>query len=138
MLDTNFGVQPVAMSILYALKAKAEESRTFEDARGVETSPLYNGRERGVCVTVRSHGLRTFCVVFGENRNSDDIFVTTFERKLALNPPTCSDIPEEAYKARKYFKPVDVTIAVEHIQTAIRAFLGAENNVAAYVQGKAG
>jgi hypothetical protein len=122
MIDTNFGVQPVAMSILYALKA--EESYTFGDAR-VETSPLYNGRERGVCVTVHSHGLRTLCVVFGENRTSDDIFVTTFERKLAINPPTCSDIPEEAYKARKHFN--SGKLAVEHIQTTIQAFLGADN-----------
>lgn len=95
----------------------------------IHTAAWYNGRERGVVLFVNGKrkgdkDFRTLAVTFGEHRSSDDIFVDSWESvRIFLNPPIVTDMPEEAYSARKMFKYDEVYAASEHVVGLLREFI---------------
>ena len=42
-------------------------------------------------------------IVFGEQRNSDEMFVDRWKADPTFNPPTLADMPGYAYDDRKHF-----------------------------------
>lgn len=72
----------------------------------IKSFAFYNGRERSIGLEIRLGFLdkNPRIVIFGEHRNSDDIFVDTWQGKDYYNYPTINDMPDSAYDARKYFK----------------------------------
>ena len=76
----------------------------------ITTQPLYNGREKAICIKLEmeyqteSNRIEK-CVGyhFGDNRNSDSIFLTKFTPKSLYGEATMDDITEKDYKNRQYF-----------------------------------
>jgi hypothetical protein len=75
----------------------------------INTAALYNGRERGICLTVHSYrinnpcSLKCFQIFFSEHRSSDNMFVMSWKGTVDTNPPTIKDIPDEAWDSQKFF-----------------------------------
>lgn len=100
--DPSFGVNNKALAI--ALIIDLENIPGISTAHAISWSPFYNGREKGICLAVRKPDSRNYITkywVFGENRNSDEIFLDTFILGIALNPPTVKDMKDEDYRRRK-------------------------------------
>lgn len=64
----------------------------------VRTSPFYNFRSSGICLTVNANFLKeknNLVITFGKADDSDAIVVSSWEMDDIFNPPTSGDIPEE-------------------------------------------
>lgn len=85
------------------------------------THAWYNGRERGISITVATRLKdNTLVITFGENRNSDSIFVDSWEMPFLLNPPSVDNFTEEAYENRKWFEYDKISEAAHFIQNMIQ------------------
>jgi len=113
IIDTNFGISDRTMVIFYILRNKFSYF-DYGKQTHFTFSSLYNCRENGICVSIKSINGCKF-VVFGESRGSDKIFVTTCNYAWAdqLNPPLLSDIAESDYFKRKCFKYNEFNKAAE-------------------------
>lgn len=135
IIDFTFGIHPVAMSIAYMLGDfyydiagehpdvfEPEFVDNFRNSIEFKTSPFYNGRERGICITMNTFSSydKTLHVVFGECRSSDSIFVDKWVGKMTFNNPTVEDFSEEAYNNRKYFNYNQGFNASQHIQELLK------------------
>lgn len=100
MIDLQLDICPVAWSILHLVK---DQSR-FDQHVNITTSAWYNGREKGICLTVFNHKkVKSSIITFGKVKNTDSIFIDSWEINGGLlNPPTVSDFNDEAYSNRKY------------------------------------
>lgn len=123
----TFGLSGVSLAILalmdtFEVGELTKEEKVQIDFRiDIRNSAWYNGREKGVCITV-SDFEKTLIITFGEGRNSDSIFVDTWEIKGGLlNPPTVADFTDEAYENRIYFKYNEIREATRHIETLVIA-----------------
>lgn len=106
--DLALDIHPQAWAVLHLLQSLNVE---IPDDVRIRTSALYNGRERGIVVTVKElcavRGLHAF---FAEGRGSDQILLAVWETDEAdINPP--SKLPEAAWQdvdkhgyGRQYFK----------------------------------
>jgi hypothetical protein len=121
--DLTLGINPVASHILAVLNAGWPSE--MEGVFRVETSAWYNGRERGICLTVTPKERRdVLYITFGECRNSDQIFVDRWTSGALFNPPTVHDHPEErdlAYMNRFYFPQTALLSSVKSIMDTIIA-----------------
>lgn len=127
LFDTDMGIHPQAVAILASLRNAQEEEFTQNDLKPLfncQTSHYHNGREHGVQVvfqkTVSGPAL---VIAFGENRNSDSIFVQVDAIKTNINPPVCGDYFEASYYARRYFDPWDIRKTREYIIRILRDWL---------------
>lgn len=105
--DPHLGINKQARAVLAYLDTEpsfAKYENGFYDI-DISTHAWYNGRERGVSLTISRLGFRGCLVVtFGECRNSDGIFVDAWELPGApYNGPTTEGFTDDAYKARKTF-----------------------------------
>ncbi|MFA6000159.1 MAG: hypothetical protein WC783_04270 [Candidatus Paceibacterota bacterium] len=83
----------------------------------IQTRPWYNGRETGYALLLLGTNR---VITFGENRNSDTIFVDVWLTKMyPFNPPTIDNYTEEDYQNRKFFGAYDFNAAIEHIVESI-------------------
>ena len=119
--DFNFQISPVAWAV-------ARDFQLYHDPddETIDVFPWYNGRERGLCFVVVHPDrapMEALCVCFGENRNSDQIFVDSFIRKgYDLNPPTVHEFTDDAYSKRTSFPPGEYHQASLHIKVLINEF----------------
>ena len=130
MLQINsltHNINIVALSILALLDGEVPIPHDtnwpddYNDQFHIETSTFYNGRENGICLTVKSFRFykESLVIVFGENRNSDSIFVTTWLQNVGFNPPQVCDLTDEAYETRRYFRYDAIYPATNYIQELI-------------------
>lgn len=93
-----------------------------------ERFAFYNGRERWTGLECRVTGkVGSLFVVFGENRNSDDLVVMSWTYDwYQLNPPTLNDVPETAWNRRRYFKARQYEEAALLIENVIKLFANGE------------
>ena len=90
----------------------------------IESDFWYNGRERGISLTMRVGNTEPVLIItFGENRNSDSIFVDYWEDEIGINPPVVGQFTDEAYENRSYFKPWNFTPAKNYIVWLIKRFV---------------
>ncbi len=63
-------------------------------------------------------------VNFGENRNSDNLFVQHLERPSVFNSPTVEGeiFTEESYEARKYFRYDEYYVCAEYVIGLIQSY----------------
>jgi len=114
--DLSFGLNKQVLTILTLLSHTDIE--VDDDEIDFDTYPWYNGRERAVCIKIqRFLSNRILLVVFGEHRNSDDIFVDIWEVSKLRNSncPTIDDFTDEAFKNRKFFECWDFKSAIDYI-----------------------
>jgi len=108
--DLTLGVKPAAAAVLALLQREPD----FADHSGsrylveVGTRAWYNGRERGVSLTVQTDvsDKKHLVITFGECRSSDDIFVDHWvvDGFPPFNAPGVADQPEESYSRREEFR----------------------------------
>lgn len=128
--DTTLNIQAQAYAVLAMLARQEPAFAPYDKERGeyeyeVTTSAWYNGRERGICLVVRRDIIDKKCLIvtFGECRNSDQIFIDSWEHWGGfLNPPTVADFNDEGYKARTYVPYGRVDRAVEVIVEKLTAY----------------
>ncbi len=116
-IDLSFNLSAKAEALLRLLEEGVEciildaydESKTVMDLDHIDisTAPLYNCRERGICLRVGvdfgdlDSRRPKLLIFFAEHRNIDSLIVWWDEVDGAfLNPPTISDFSEESYKSR--------------------------------------
>lgn len=106
--DPTLGVGSQARAVLAMLDREPDFAAYNHGHYEVEilTRAWYNGRERGVSLVMYRWGYeRCLVVTFGENRNSDDIFVDSWMTDVPhINGPTVENFPKEAYQDRKTFR----------------------------------
>lgn len=124
--DPTFGIGRQARAVLAMLEREpdfAEYKDGFYEVR-IQTRAWYNGRERGISLVVQRLGYRGCLVItFGEHRNSDGIFVDSWEMATPpRNSPTAGDFSDEAYKARRSFDEGQAGRAADHIYELMSAF----------------
>jgi hypothetical protein len=104
MIDFKFNVHPIAYAVANVVNIHLSED-CVRYPYELKTYPFYNGREKGILLTFgKLIDRQMLCIVFGEHRNSDNIFVDSWIMNRSINPPTVNDFSEEAYKERKFFK----------------------------------
>lgn len=112
LLDVNLNLQDQSVQI-GKLLARVD----FTQIKGygkaaharVETSAWYNGRERGIALTLNAFNRPTFVIAFSECRNSDSIVIDNWcpEAQHFLNPPTIADFTDDAYYKRRKSVPCE-------------------------------
>lgn len=143
MLDLTYGVHPAALAVLHLLAPRLPPEG-YEHVQ-IGCTPLYNGRERGLCLSVLN-GSRLL-LFFAEDRCSDDLFVweeiydpaSDIDRILmgcdrppagvpgsafALNPPTAKDLTRRGYESRKFFPWNDLVGVARALEARVTEFLG--------------
>jgi hypothetical protein len=125
--DMRMGVKGTALAILALLADREPAFADFEEGRydvDIETHASYNGREQGICLTLRKGWSGALLhVVFGEHRNSDDIFVDFWVTcRPFMNGPTLNDKPEEAYTRRHYIGGLMLGDAANYIYGLMEEF----------------
>lgn len=116
--DPTLGLDSQARAVLAALSG-------LEAPEGIrtETAAWYNGRETGIVITATvGFGAGGLHIAIFEHRNSDDIVVSHWAAKVAINPPTCNDRPEAAYEAQVSFRYLDLSGVVTHVQGLLKAW----------------
>lgn len=110
-LDRTFGIQSQAFSIAKLI--------SFSSGFPVHWSPLYNGRERGICLSV---GKKAW--VFGEHHNSDALFLDRIPDEKSdyrLNPPVLQNMTNKAYCNRQFFRYDEMQKVADAIMNEIPA-----------------
>ena len=126
-IDLNLSINPQAWAILNGLSHHLGDTLQHDYPNAtVRTHALYNGRERGIVLTVSkvSKHPATLLVFFGEDRKSDQGFVwTTVVEGMMLDPPVTDDFSADSYSERKQFPEFRVDIAIGLVTLAIQGFL---------------
>jgi hypothetical protein len=128
--DSTLNLSGQALAVLAMLSQREPDFATYDKQYQhynyeATTSAWYNGRERGVSLVVRRSIVDKKCIVltFGEVRNSDSIFIDSWEHDgVFMNPPTIDDFPDKAYAERQYVDYGRVDLAVDLILHKIAAF----------------
>jgi hypothetical protein len=121
--NLSFGIHTRAYAIAYLLRDMWVDRTVDAVVYSGGFFPWYNGRE--CCLSFQlthypSH--QVLCVVFGEHRSSDDLFVDTWiHDTLAMNPLTVADMSETTYSARHMFR--DVNEVAKHVTHLVTDFL---------------
>jgi len=122
--DPTFGLTAQSLTVLHALagwdldniigRLPDEEKRHWE----THTYPMYNGRERGICITFGkwiSTNCRILHIFFSECRNSDNIVVTWWFADRPFNAPELNTDDETWTKNHAFFPWGRVDQVVQHI-----------------------
>jgi hypothetical protein len=119
LTDVTFGLSSQALAIGHYL---AGYDLDIDDGIMIKTFPFYNGREKCVGISLwRIRGGEVLVVVFGENRNSDNIVVYSWvENKPMMNPPTIDNMPDQAWEDKAMFDCGDISGASDHIIQVIK------------------
>jgi len=123
--DPTFGVSQKAIVIANLINADIVEiPEDSSTSFYIKTSPFYNGRENGICISIKNllSDIEQFNVVFGEHRNSDSIFLDKFA-KNTFNNPTLSDFTEEDYKNREMFSPDGYVAVAEKVKDLLNSYI---------------
>lgn len=90
--DSKLNVSKAAWDVLRSLK-KATKKGEFDAATLITTAAFYNGRERGISITVKVPNRKDLVVVFCERRSSDNIVVWHWKDSCIYNPP--ASLPDD-------------------------------------------
>lgn len=71
------------------------------DALNLQTSVLYNGREKGIVISLFSFVGKQINFFIAQQRNSDQLFVETFFSNPDINPPTLDSRTDESYRQNR-------------------------------------
>lgn len=137
LFDPKLNVKDYSWKIGRCLqKVNLSDLPGFDDSVKTYTQAFYNGRERGIALTLQSmsNSRRVYIIVFGECRNSDSIFIDHWTMDGGLGPyngPIVSDFPESAYEQRLYVSPVGAglnmfQVAADKIVDLIKVWLKAK------------
>lgn len=119
--DNNLDIKKPALEVLKHLR---KIKISGERALMLRTAAWYNGRERGISVSVSTPNGRGLVVVFSENRNSDDIVVYTWHVDFAgTNPVTPDQMSDATYRAGKYFAENSPELVAKYVANLIKSFL---------------
>lgn len=134
--DSGLNLNAQALAVL-AILANLEPGFDGEDYDST-SSAWYNGRERGVCLVIRRWGAeKCLCIVFGECRSSDSLFIETWTHKgHFMNPPRIEDRPEKAYQSRETVAFGRIDLVVSKIVNMVEKFVDAEDKRAAKAERK--
>jgi hypothetical protein len=122
----EFHIHSTALAIFALLNSFEVSGLTVDEGDHIRYSvdihsyPWYNGRERGICLTI-AYRSKQLNITFGEVRNSDSIFVDVWETATTFNPPTSDDFTAEAYEQRNYFRYDEHYKASRFIQELVEA-----------------
>ena len=106
LVDLQLNISAAARAVLHRLSERDAPSSAFWR---ITTWAWYNCRERGVALTVERYRVSRLVIVFGECRNSDEIFVDSWEGLPGdySNGPKVEHLTDEAYESRRMFPSVD-------------------------------
>lgn len=132
IFDSSFGIKPQALMIAHMLN-RFDSSQVFGDEAwddfqfqfgcSIKSFPYYNGREAGIIIEVRySFGDQALYISFGENRNSDSIFVQHAMKEAVYNNPQESFFTDEEYYGRRYFSPEKIYEITNYIKDMIKNY----------------
>jgi len=130
--DIHLGMGAQALAVLAMLSrcdcdGLAEYDKEWKEYKiEIRTWAWYNGRECGACLEVRPFlsSERALLITFGEHRNTDSIFVDSWEvDEFFLNPPTVANFTDAAYKKRTCVPYGNVGDAVAVIRAKITEFM---------------
>ena len=129
LIDMSLGISEQAYAVLQGLRRLQIE---VPDGVGVQTRAWYNGRERGIALSLYQYSGKTIQeshndqlnITFGECRNSEQIFVDHWVGYTGFSPPTVENFTEEAYNNRQYFPYMDIVGVTEKIKEMVDEFCG--------------
>lgn len=126
IIDLTLGLNAQATAVLHLLDYLVSEEYVENDYGTINTSAHYNGRECGYSLLLQRKfpDRQALVIVWGENRNSDSIFVQHALMpisEVAFGVP--AGLTEESYEKRKYFGFGKVEQAAEHIAMLIEKHL---------------
>ena len=138
--DMTFGINKKALVIANLLNSWSLEevlvdkmSYSYEQVRdkiqfvSIVTSPFYNFRSSGICLTVNANFMKeknNLAITFGKADDSDAIVVSHWEMDEIFNPPTSADLPEgEGCLVIKKFKFDGYTEAKTYIENTISKYV---------------
>ncbi len=119
--DPSFGLSAQALAILQLLAGEDPTFADYEDGRylvTIETFPWYNGKEKGVALTVQAYSQSCLIIAFGEHRASDQIFV---EHWVDAEPPFNCPTPT-THSTRDVFPARNYAAVVDHILDLMKAY----------------
>lgn len=125
-ISEGFGVSLAAHEILTMVARLAREDRFVDQLAILRVSPMYNGRESDICVSVQyTHARKSGYVVFGRNRSSEDLHVTICDHDWGnrINPPLLSDMIDEDYEGRMEFEHECIEEAANAVVGYLRMML---------------
>lgn len=131
--DLTFGLNDQALQVGKLLsKVDFTKINGYYDVETprVKTSTYYNGRERGIALTLSGRERPTFAIIVSEGRNTNQIVIDNFPIKQPnINSVTLDDFSDYAYYVRrKFVECKDYDRAVEVILELIEGwFAGKEN-----------
>lgn len=120
-IETNLSLNPQALALLHLLAGHDFDVESYR----LRAAALYNGRERGVVLTV-SGTVQKEClhIFWAESRRSDDLVVFIWRAEpAAVNPPTVGDIPESCLGHQERFQYADLRKARDCVVSAVEAYL---------------
>lgn len=124
--DKYLGIDDSAVDVLKILSKEVIDKPEDVD---IKTFAWYNGRERGVCLTVHRLGFNkkpVKVITFGEDRHNGEIFVDNWIMKSPpINAPTPNDFPDSAYMKRKRYTAAKE--AAEAVKTLVLNFITESN-----------
>lgn len=133
--DTSFGLAPQAWALLHMLSAKEPFFAPYVEATGrymasIQTYPWYNGREMGVALVVSKDGVGPCKVItFGENRNSDHLFVEHWSLDECPTNGLHIDLHQSEETSRALFQHGRLNDAMSYIIDVMEEFYGSSSNV---------
>ncbi len=101
---TDFSLNPQALAVLHLVAGHDTDCDTYR----VETSPWYNGRERGIVFSCAPNDFKVnmqHIAVF-EHRNSDRLCALKWTEAFAMNPPTLESSGHLAYSTNNKFDDI--------------------------------
>lgn len=121
-IDLELGINPLAWAILALLEGRKLTFLPKDDTFRVYTRAWYNGREKGVSITMHTENTMCLAITFGENLNG--IFVDAWELSgyPYAEPLTLNNYTDEAYAARQYFDCGDIGRAADYIYDKLERF----------------
>jgi hypothetical protein len=118
IFDSKFSIKEASFEIAKLIPLELN----LAEGISVRTYPFYNGRERSIALVIGTLFSKTqIVIVFGENRNSDNLFVDTFTQERDIySEPRLSDFSDKAYKDRKFFRYDEFGTAAKFIEELIK------------------
>lgn len=119
LVDTRLNITDQALALLQLLAQEEVPANVW-----TTTSALYNGRERGICLSLSAtHRDHRIFIFWSESRNSDQLVIVSWEGRGDINPPTIADVPEAAWDDWKHFPFGRIDLARTHILELVAQYL---------------
>src|SRR4051812_44060834 len=93
LADPQMGINNQALALLHMLAGMEPSFAVYNAGYDIciSTSPLYNGRERGIVLSMHAYSVpvgKALFIFFAEGRNHDGIVIESWIDQGGINPPT--------------------------------------------------